>query len=394
MKRRELMGAMGAMLGLTLIPLTTSSAIAGEKSRKLVFVILRGGMDGLAAVPAIGDPAYVQARGKIALDPSRVLPLDGTFGLHPAFKKVHPLYRSGELAFVQAVGLSYRKRSHFDAQDMLENGTVKPGSVHTGWLNRALMTQGRGQAVALGSTVPLVLRGPYEASAIDPLRKKDARPALVDLMEDMFAYDPLLSAALTQGLASREQVKMAQMGEDAPEKKSRKKRFKESLSVLGRLMAEEEESQVAVIEFGGWDTHANQGQLTGSLAGRFEQLSAGLLAFKLAMGSAWTNTVVVVASEFGRTVRGNGTGGTDHGTGGLSMLLGGAVAGGVVHADWPGLAERQLYQGRDLMTTTDIRAVFKGILRDHMGLNRRELDGEVFPDSRPVTALNGLIRSA
>jgi len=381
------------MMGLTLIPLGMSPAMAGLGGRKLVFVILRGGMDGLAAVPAVGDPAYANARAGMALDPSRVLPLDSTFGLHPAFKKIHPLYLTGELAFVQAVGLSYRKRSHFDAQDLLENGTVKPGSIHSGWLNRALTLNGRGGALALGKTVPLVLRGPYAASAIDPLRKKDAKPALVDLMADMFAQDPLLSTSLSQGLMSREQVKMAQMEDEAPQKKSRKRRFKESLSVLGRLMAEDSESQVAVVEFGGWDTHANQGQITGSLAGRFEQLSGGLFAFKQALGPAWSNTVVVVASEFGRTVRGNGTGGTDHGTGGLSMLLGGAVAGGRVHADWPGLAQSQLYQGRDLATTTDIRSVFKGILRDHMGLDERGLNHEVFPESGRVAALNGLIRT-
>ena len=293
---------------------------------------------------------------------------------------------------VQAVGLAYRKRSHFDAQDLLENGALKPGSVHTGWLNRALCQGQSSQAIALGNTVPLVLRGDFQATAIDPLRRKDVKPALLDLMEDMLEKDPLLSTAFSQGLQSRDRVKMAQSEEMEGRKLNRRKRFKESIGVLGRMMAVEEGSHVAVLEFSGWDTHANQGGINGTFAQRLQQLSEGLFELRNALGKRWGQTAVVVASEFGRTVRPNGTGGTDHGTGGLVFLAGGAIAGGKVHADWPGLRREQLYQGRDLATTTDIRAVFKGVLRDHMGLDSSYLDQVVFPESRKVRATEGLIR--
>ena len=257
------------------------------------------------------------------------------------------------------------------------------------------MTQGgTGQALALGNTVPLVLRGDYSATAIDPLRRKDAKAGLVDLLEDMLESDPLLSTAFSQGLQSRERVKMAQVDDGGHRKTNRRKRFTESIGVLGRMMALEKRSQVAVLEFSGWDTHANQGTLKGTFASRLEQLSEGLYALRQSMGPSWSDTVVMVASEFGRTVRPNGTGGTDHGTGGLVMLAGGGVSGGRVHADWPGLRENQLYQGRDLATTIDIRRVFKGVLRDHMGMDGSDLDRVVFPQSRDIRALQGLIRTS
>ena len=393
MKRRHLLGGLGAILGVSALTWPDKAARAGSKDSRFVFVTLRGGMDGLAAVPAVGDPAYVSARGAIALPVDKTLPLDGIFALHPGLAALYPMYQQGEMACVHATGLSFQTRSHFDAQDLLESGGGTPQSQHSGWLNRSLSKDcAPGYAVAISRTVPLLARGDNPVTAVDPLRRKDARPSILTRLDALYQQDSVLATALMDGLASRDKVRTAQ-GDVAQTmmKGDRNSRFSQSIEVVGRMMADPAGPRVAALESTGWDTHAAQGTVSGNLANRFKRLAGALIDLKRGLGPAWKETVVVVASEFGRTVHANGTKGTDHGSGGVVLLLGGAVAGGQVRADWPGLAKPKLFQGRDLRTTTDIRSIFKGVLHDHMGLTRSDLDRLVFPGSREVSAMHGLV---
>lgn len=393
MHRRELLTGLAALMGCSVVSLGPTSARANPSKKKLIFVILRGGMDGLAAVAPVGDPAYASARQAMALDASRLLPLSGPFALHPAFSSIHSWYKEGTLSFVQAAGLAYQKRSHFDAQDVLENGSTRPGHFHTGWLNRALRDRPNAQGLAVGHRIPLVLRGAESVSTVDLLRTKDARLGLLDFVEELWEQDPHLSTALHQGLLGRDRVRAAQGDTDLTSLK-KKNRVKQSLSILGAMLSEPEAPQVAVLEFGGWDTHANQGGISGGLAAKFKQLSEGLAALKKGLGPTWNDTVVVTCSEFGRTVASNGTKGTDHGSGGLVMLAGGGVRGGAVHGDWPGLQRSALHQGRDLRTTTDMRSVFKSVLHEHLEVSMTTLNTHVFPDSRAAPLLPRLFHSS
>ena len=389
MHRRELLGGLAALMGCSVVSIGPSSARASSSAKRLILIVLRGGMDGLAAVAPIGDPAYVSARQGMALDPSRLLSLSGPFALHPAFQSIHSWYKDGDLSFVHAAGLAYQKRSHFDAQDVLENGSSRPGQSRTGWLNRALRDRPNAQGLAVGHRVPLVLRGAESVSTVDLLRTKDTRLGLLDFVEELWEHDPHLSTALHQGLLGRERVRSAQ-GEADIGRTTKKNKVKQSLGILGMMLSEQEAPEVTVLEFGGWDTHANQGGVSGSLAAKFKQLSDGLAALKVGLGESWKETVVVTCSEFGRTVSSNGTKGTDHGSGGLVMLAGGAVQGGCVHGDWPGLNRSALYQGRDLRTTTDIRSVFKSVLYEHLEVPSKALNSHVFPESRAIPMLEGL----
>ncbi len=358
MRRRSFLMGLGA-LGASALAGARVAVARAETDRRFVLVILRGGMDGLSAVPAWGDPAYRSARGDAAV--TEPLDLDGMFGLHPALAPVLPLYQRGQLLAVHAVAPPYRERSHFDGQDVLENGTEQPFGAKTGWLNRALAAlEGQPPAMAVGRALPLVLRGPADVTSADPLRPIPDDERWLDKVRDLYGDDAVLGPALEQGLRTREML-AAHRGA-AP---VRGRDAQATARIVGSVLAASDGPRVAVLEMGGWDTHAQQ---EGTLQRQLGTLADALLGFADGAGDAWSDTVVLAVTEFGRTVRGNGTGGSDHGIGSVALLAGGAVRGGRVVADWPGLREPDLVDGRDLRATTDVRSVFKGVLRDHLGV--------------------------
>jgi uncharacterized protein (DUF1501 family) len=390
------LGAMASMLPRCLFAHTDSDA-------RFVLVILRGALDGLAAVPAYGDGSYAGKRGELAITAPQ-LKLDGMFGLNPALAHLHERYQARELIVFHAVASPYRERSHFDGQDWLENGSADAARVHDGWLNRALpavaATKTRSSeqvALALAQNVPLVLRGGARVNSWAPSRLPQADSDTLQRISDLYADDQYFASRLQAALAADE-VAGSDMQDDA---QGMGKGGRDPLRALGsvtssagKFLAAADGPRIAVIEASGWDTHANQGAENGQLANRLRGLDTGLDSLRTSMGAAWRDTAVLVVTEFGRTVAINGTRGTDHGTATAAFLVGGAVAGGRVVADWPGLATSALYQGRDLRPTLDLRAVCKGILGPHLGVAESTLEEKVFPDSRGVRAVDGLIRSA
>ena len=392
-QRRRIVAGLVAVGALGAAPRLAFAGRGAPGGNRFVLVILRGGMDGLGAAPAIGDPAYAAARGPLANLGAQPLVIDSTFALHPNLVELHAMVRGGDATVVHAVGLAYRGRSHFDAQQVLESGATQPYELQTGWLGRALAASGQ-KGIALATAVPLVLRSSAAVDTWAPSVLPDPSADLVARLERMYASDAALATALERARAlhldapapmSAEGPMMAASAGAAAERPG-------AFVVLARraaeFLAQPVGPQAAVLEIGGWDTHANQANPNGPLANNLRQLDAGLAALRSALdqAGAWRRTVVVVASEFGREVAVNGTLGTDHGTGGVAFVLGGAVRGGVV-ADWPGLARAQRFEGRDLRATTDMRAVLKGLLGDHLQIASRALDRDVFPDAASVRPL-------
>jgi uncharacterized protein (DUF1501 family) len=370
---------------------------ADGRDPRLVVVILRGALDGLATVAPIGDPDYAGLHGAIALEaagPHAAVMLDSFFALHPSMPEFARMVRHKQAAVVHAVATPYRDRSHFDGQDVLESGYAGPGRVQSGWLNRALENLPRGERVmsglAIGPTTPLVLRGAAptvaRAPAALPQAADDTAARLVELYKHR---DPALAAALSQGL----QLDKAAQGDDMKPKPGTNGAGAMKLVARGaaKLMSADDGPRIAALAFDGWDTHANEGGPVGRLATLLSGLDGALAEFESGLGERWRDTVIVVATEFGRTARINGTDGTDHGTGTVALLAGGAVKGGRVISDWPGLKPASLYEGRDLAPTTDLRAVIKGVLHDHLGVSERVLAETVFPDSTGVRAARGLV---
>lgn len=383
--RRQALLTGSCAAAATFAPLTAFAALPTDK--RFVLVILRGGMDGLAAVPAVGEPAYAPARG--ALAEFDALTLDGTFGLHPALAGLHELYKAGEAAIVHAVAPPYRERSHFDGQDVLESGANAVYGAKDGWLNRALGALGArdpARSLAVAPQTPLVLRGDAPATSWAPTRLPTAEADTYDRLADLYSNDPVLSDALMRARAADDVARGMDM--DAPPRRGG--RFAGAAEAATRFLKEPNGARVAVLEAGGWDTHVRQGAGEGRLARGLADLDQGLRTMRDGLGRDWAQTLVLVVTEFGRTVRTNGTGGSDHGVGGAAFALGGAVKGGRVLADWPGLRDRDLYEGRDLKATTDVRALFKAALTGHLGLGEGAVEDRVFPGSRTVTPLEGL----
>ena len=400
--------AAGALLTTRVVFASGAPARSSGASNdpRLVVVILRGAMDGLAAVPPYGDPYYAGLRHEIALPApgaaGGALALDGTFGLHPAFNFLHECYGAGELLVFHAVASPYRARSHFDGQDVLENGTAEPHTLRTGWLNRALVVlpaaakRSRQLGVALGQNVPLVMRGPVEVASWAPSRLPSLDDDTLQRLEDLYAHDPLLARRLAdalgaQAIAATDAASSAAMGAAAAPKAAG--RYTEIIRAAAGFLRSENGPRVAVFDTSGWDTHANEGGAQGALGQRFAVLDSALLTFKAALGPAWRQTAMVLVTEFGRTVAVNGTRGTDHGTATVALLLGGAVRGGRVITDWPGLSERALFEGRDLAPTLDLRAVLKGLLHEQLGVSHRALEDSVFPQSAHAPPLKDLLRA-
>lgn len=419
-------GFVGGAAQLALWSLLPGRAIAGTRDPRLLTIILRGGLDGLSLAAPIGDPEYVKLRGKLALPASGAgagLGLDGFFALNPAMPYLHALYQKREALIAHAVASPYRARSHFDGQDVLESGLPGVGAVRDGWLNRALgglPSQGRTEPVkglAMAAVVPLVMRGSAPVLSWTPKANGlPLRESTVQRLMDLYASnDPALARAFAEGLEI-DKVAMAtgmggaqpaaaksQAGQpaaakvpgtpvaQAPPQPRPFREFIETAEAAARFMTAPAGPRIGAIGIDGWDTHANEGVIAGTLANRLGGLDAALKAFAEGVGPAWKDTVVVVVTEFGRTARANGTEGTDHGTATVALVLGGAVKGGRVLADWPGLGEASLFEGRDLKPTTDLRAILKGVLKDHLGISDAVLARAVFPDSERIAAMGGLV---
>ena len=399
-RRRVLTGSLAVGLaGGGLLASRVSFAAGDSADRRFVFVLLRGALDGLAAVPAVGDPDYMRLRGELDLSGTAGLHrLDDLFALHPSLNFLAQQWAERQLAVVHAVATPYRERSHFDAQDVLESGYARPHAAQSGWLNRALAglpaSRGRNAGVALGSNVPLVMRGPVEVASWSPGRLPDLEGDTLQRIAQMYGEDPLLSQRLSEALAADEMAGAGNMGGGAAPGGARAGAQVEGTArAAAGFLARADGPRVAVFETTGWDTHANQGSDKGALALRLAALDSGLKALHDALGESWDRTVVLVATEFGRTAAVNGTRGTDHGTAAAAFLLGGAVRGGRVFGQWPGLKAGDLYQGRDLKPTTDLRAVIKTVLRDHLQLSQPLLENAVFPDSVATGYVPGLIQA-
>lgn len=372
---------------------------ATKTDARFVLVILRGALDGLAAVPAHGDGNYAGKRGALAIT-APTQKLDGMFALHPSMTNLYQRYREQELIVFHAVASAYRERSHFDGQDLLESGTAELQGARDGWLNRALtsLPAAKGHttdqiAVALAQNVPLVLRGDAAVNSWAPSRLPDTDADTLQRIADLYSTDEHFATRLQSALAA-DGIAGDGMASLGGGKRDPLNGFNSITAAAGKFLAAPEGPRVAVIEVSGWDTHANQGAEQGQLANRLRGLDQGLETLRTSLGAAWKETAILVVTEFGRTVAVNGTRGTDHGTATCAFLSGGAISGGRVIADWPGLANGDLYQQRDLKPTLDLRSVFKGVLGAHLGMSENDLEARVFPGSRSAKMLDGLVRQA
>jgi uncharacterized protein (DUF1501 family) len=374
---------------------------AAPTDRRLVVIILRGALDGLAAVPPHGDKDYAGMRAGLALQTGTggIHDLDGFFGLNPAFTNLKGLYDARQLVVLHNICSPYRDRSHFDGQNVLESGGTKPHLLQDGWLNRALMPMQNAPALAIAQSPPLMLSGPVQAASWMPPTLPSPDEVFLNQVRALYARDAVLKDALTSAMSL--QAAAANAMDDPSSKMTAKGQgggVYGNLTPLfqgaGRLLAAPDGPRVATLEASGWDTHVAEGAADGQLARRLQTLDAAIDAMKTAMGpQVWSRTAVVMATEFGRTVRPNGNNGTDHGTGGAAFLFGGAVDGGKVRAEWVGLTPGKLQDGRDQPARTDLRSLFKGVLADHMGVGNAALEKTVFPDSSGAPAMKGLIRA-
>lgn len=398
MKRRDFLWlAGGGILAVRADPAWAATAAGGQK--RLVVVMLRGAVDGLNVVVPYAEKAYYEVRPTIAIarpgTPDGALKLDGRFGLHPALSSLMPLWQEEKLAFVHAAGSPDPTRSHFDAQFYIESGT--PG-VHTtpdGWMNRLLAalpgSHGPTEALAVGPILPRILSGRMKVAnmALGPFatRKLPVEiPVVEAAFNRLYGGSDALAKAYREGQAARAELvgalaaeeKIADGGAPPPGF------FPGQARRLADLLRGDRRIRLAFAALGGWDTHINQGSREGQLAGHLRPLGEGLATLARGLGDDWKDTAVIVISEFGRTLRENEAHGTDHGHGNAIWVLGGAVKGGRVYGEWPGLQPGQLYQNRDLAVTTDFRQVLALILERHLGLSDAAL-ARIFP-SLPAAA--------
>jgi uncharacterized protein (DUF1501 family) len=367
-----------------------AKAGAGRDPR-LIVINLRGGLDGLSAVAPVGDPHFAALRGEFALSLSgdrAALPLDGFFALHPAMPVFARLFRQGNGAVVHAVATPYRERSHSGGQEVLESGQPRPGLIASGWLNRVLSALPKGDRVvasgglAIGAAAPLVLRGPAPVLCWAP---QPLPPAAGDLAAQA-AEHAICTGGMTAGgsAASNANGGISAHGRIGLG-------MRRLAQGAARVIAADGGPRIASLAFDGFDTHANEGAADGRLGQLLGGLDGAFEAFQMELGERWKDTVIIAITEFGRSAQINSAAGTDHGTASVAFIAGGAIKGGRVIADWPGLAQHRLHEARDLLPTADLRAVLGGILADHLGLSSRVLASEIFPHSETVQPMPGLI---
>ena len=371
--------------GLTALSMGLAPRMAfarAETDKRFVFVIQRGAADGLGVVAPVGDPAFAGLRGDLAADFAGAPKLDGTFALHPAMATGFQLYGQKQALFAHAVASPYRDRSHFDGQNVLETGGAAAYQVRDGWLNRmlGLIPSGDARAIAVAATVPLALRGAREVASYAPSALPQASDDLLSRVSMMYAGDQQLHGLWSEALSTRQLTGdlSGNGGRDAAA----------TGTLAAKLLAPANGARIAMVETGGWDTHTGQ---RARLGANLKGLDAMIAALRDGLGADWANTAVLVATEFGRTAAVNGTGGTDHGTGAAAMLFGGAVAGGRVLADWPGLAPGQLYEGRDVRPTAELDALIAGAVAGHYGLEPGRVRAALFPGRVAGPVMRGLV---
>ena len=378
--RRHFLQRAAAGAGALLVAPGLALAQAATE-RRFVFVIQRGAADGVGTVIPYAEPAYARLRGALAIDPATATRLDGSFALHPALAETARLYQAQEALFVHAVASPYRDRSHFDGQNVLESGGSTPFEVKDGWLNRlvSMLPRRTGEAIAIMPTVPLALRGPAEVGSYAPAALQQAPDELLQRVQQLYAQDAQLHALWSAAMAARGMA-------GAPVRQNPA----ELGQLAARFLAQPQGPRIAMLETGGWDTHSAQAP---RLAGQLKALDAMIAALRQGLGAAWAQTTVLVATEFGRTVAANGTGGTDHGTASVAMLLGGAVQGGRVLGDWPGLSAAALYQGRDLRPTTALDSLIAAAAGECFGLEPERVARTLFAQMPAAPRPVGLLRS-
>jgi uncharacterized protein (DUF1501 family) len=403
--RRELLIGSGVLFAWAHLP---KRARAEGRDPRFLTIVLRGALDGLGMVAPVGDPRWTSLRGNSALSlegATPALPLDSFFALNPAMPNLHRLYGAGEATIVHAAATPYRERSHFDGQDVLESGLAAPGRTDTGWLNRAFTAIEPAEranarvreAFAMGPIAPLVVRGPAPVFSWTPPRVPPANDDTVMRLLDLYRHtDPTFARvlesrrgllALARDSGMDQQMRPGQGAQPAQVRAY----FAEAAGTAAKFLSRADGPRIGALSFDGWDTHAAEGVLNGRLALLLGALDGAIAAIEKEMAAAWRESVVAIITEFGRTARINGTEGTDHGTGTVAIFVGGALKGGRVIADWPGLKDSDLYEQRDLKPTTDLRAVLKGVLRDHLRVPESALAATVFPGSEGVKPMSGLV---
>jgi uncharacterized protein (DUF1501 family) len=373
---------LGAAALLTAAPVLFAQAAT---ERRFIFIIQRGAADGLNTVVPYAEPAYAPLRGALAIDAAGALKLDGSFALHPALTKLHALYGAGQASFFHAVASPYRDRSHFDGQNVLETGGSAPYRVKDGWMNRlvAMLARSGKEAIAFSPAVPMALRGPMEVATYAPSALPQASDDLMQRVEQLYAKDAQLHALWSSALEARGMAGDMAGGER-----------RQAPAALGRMaagfLAREDGPRIAMIETGGWDTHSGQ---NARLANQLRGLDGLVAGLQEGLGGAWSHTVVLVATEFGRTVAANGTGGTDHGTAAAAMLVGGAVRGGRIVADWPGLSAADLHEGRDLRPTLALDRLMAAACAETFRLDPERTLRTLFPEAARGQSPQGLLRA-
>ncbi|HEX3938729.1 MAG TPA: DUF1501 domain-containing protein [Xanthobacteraceae bacterium] len=404
--RRELLCGSGTLFGWAFLP---KLAFAEGRDPRFLAIVLRGALDGLATVAPVGDPDWIALRGDEALivgGKTPALPLDDFFAVNPAMPHLHGMFHDGEAIVLHACATPYRERSHFDGQDLLESGLPNAGPSTSGWLNRALAGLAPGGSInpkgsrvfAVGPVTPLIARGPAPVLSWSPQRIMPASEDTAARLLDLYRQSDLKLASVLEDsakLAAIEQSGNMEMAQKpgGPGPAQIRAYFADAAGNAAKFLAQADGPRVGALALDGWDTHVNEGIAQGRLSQLLGALDEALNAIKINMGPAWSQTVVALATEFGRTARINGTDGTDHGTATVALLVGGALKGGRVLADWPGLKPANLYENRDLKPTTDLRAALKGVLKDHLRIDERALAQNVFRGSGGVKPMPGLVKA-
>ncbi|MFY9127507.1 MAG: DUF1501 domain-containing protein [Limnohabitans sp.] len=378
--RRNFMGAT-ALLATPIV-----SFAKADTDRRFVFIIQRGAADGLNIVVPYADPNYLKLRGNLAIEVAAPMKLDGTFALHPALTQVRKLYAEKEAIFLHAVASPYRDRSHFDGQNVLESGSKIPYQLKSGWMNRllGLLPRDGKDGIAFSSAVPLAMQGAFDVTTYAPSSLPEANEDLLMRVQQLYATDRQLNPLWTSALEARGMASGQMKGSDK----------RQNDAALGKIaagfLAAPTGPRVAMIETSGWDTHSGQNE---RLERQLRGLDALIGGLKEGMGSTWSQTVVLVATEFGRTAAANGTGGTDHGTASAAMLLGGAVQGGRIVSDWLGLASSSLFEGRDLQPTLGLDALISNVCAQTFKLDTELAQKIMFPYAVGKNAMSTLLRA-
>jgi uncharacterized protein (DUF1501 family) len=383
--RRHFLGGLSAAGLLSTLP--GVSFAAGRSDKKLLVVLLRGGMDGLHLLSPYADPAYARLRSALAAGVDKSHKLDGNFALHSAMNFSADLFSKKQLLPIVAVAPPYRQRSHFDAQDCLENGSNSPDGASDGWLNRCVSAMPNRDALAIATVMPLTLRGKAEARTWSPPLPSQIDSQLIERLAPLYAADPALAESY------RLAIEMPNETSNDPSMRggSLGTRLVQNMRQAATFMRAANGPSIAFVEDSGWDSHVNE---AAQLQRKFTELDNALKTFHQNATPLWKDTVVVIMTEFGRTAAVNGNAGTDHGTGSVMLLAGGAIQGGKIAGQFAGLRTGDLNEGRDVRATTDTRAVLKSVLTDHLNISEAVLETRIFPNSREVKMMSALVTTA